>query len=849
MHLTTEETGNLRAPSRRPGETSLTGIDRLVVLAARLTGAPQAHLVLADDLAHLPAVLGHAAEHGREPGHEQLGGPEAAPLGRLALAHAGEDPDAGPLVLPDTRADARSAALACVRDGGVGAYLAVPVARESGRILGVLGVLDTAPRSWSEHDRDLLEHLVTPLVAELEPTGLNAAHEAARVTGQLAVAAAGIGTFDWDLRTGVLDADEQLLELLGTSRTEFDHTIEAFEALAHPADRDRLHDALTEAVRTGGNHAADYRVLLPVDPADPDELVRWVTVRGRALAGPDGTVSRVLGAAFDSTEAHAGETRLARVLETMPTAFFQLGPDWRFSYANAEAERVLRHSREQLNGSVIWELFPAAVGSDFETHYRGAMESGQPTMFDAYYPPPLDAWYEVRAWPHSDGLAVYFNDVTSRRQSDALLDEAVRRSELLAGVSDTLTGTLDAENAVARLARLLVPELADWCLVTLVKDGPASWRQRLEDVGWWHADPDLRPVVDRYASLRIPSLTDDSFVAQALEGGRPVLIENDAALAISRVLVGGEARALLRTLDPESGLVVPLRGRGRTVGLVSAFRGRDRAGFSEDDRRTMHEIAARAGLAIDNARLYGEQRALAEGLQRSLLTAPPEPEHLEIAVRYEPAGQAAQVGGDWYDAFVQRDGDTVAVIGDVVGHDIAAAAAMGQLRSLLRGIAVHTGAGPAEVLCGVDQAMETLDLGTTATAIVARIEQTDEERAAGTARLRWSSAGHPPPVLIRTDGTVSVLAPEEPNLLLGFAPDVERAEAETVLGSGDVVLFYTDGLVEERDESIDESIDRLADTLTDLTGMDLETGCDELLARMRPERREDDVALLVIRLR
>ncbi len=835
--MTTEDPGTVRAPARRPGDPSSTWVDRLVVLAARLLDAPRAHVVLADDLRAVLGVSGPLGEPDHERHDERRAGPDADPLGQLVLAAA------APVLLSDTTRDPRSAELGCVRTGHVGAYLGVPLVSDSGRVLGALGVLDAAPRAWTEQDRILLQHLVTPVVADLELAELSAAHEDDHVIGQLAVAAAGIGTFDWDLRGGIFAGDERLLELLGTSHAEFDHTIEAFEALVHPEDRGRLRESLADAVRVCGDYAADFRVQLG------NGEVRWITARGRALAGPEHGPNRVLGAAFDTTAAHAGEVRVTRVLEAMPTAFFQLSPDWRFSYANAEAERVLQKSREELNGAVIWELFPAAIGSNFETHYRGAMQSGQPTMFEAYYPPPLDAWYEVRAWPHSDGLAVYFNDVTSRRHSDALLDEAVRRSELLAGVSDALTGTLDAEKAVARLARLLVPELADWCLVTLVKDGPADWRQRLEDVGWWHAEPDMLPVVERYAAARIPALSDESFVAQALGGAQPVLIHRDATLAISQVLSSEDARELLRALAPSSGMVVPLRGRGRTVGLVSAFRGAERGGFSEDDQRTMREIAARAGLAIDNARLYGEQRALAEGLQRSLLTDPPEPKHLEIAVRYEPAGQAAQVGGDWYDAFVQRDGSTVAVIGDVVGHDIAAAAAMGQLRSLLRGIAVHTGAGPAEVLCGVDEAMETLDLGTTATAIVARIEQTPAEIAAHTARLRWSSAGHPPPVLIRHDGTVAVLTPEEPNLLLGFAPDVDRVDAEVVLTRGDVVLLYTDGLVEERDKSIDESIEQLAETLSDLVGLGLEEGCDELLARMRPEHREDDVALLVIRLR
>ncbi|SDY60258.1 Stage II sporulation protein E (SpoIIE) [Modestobacter sp. DSM 44400] len=141
------------------------------------------------------------------------------------------------------------------------------------------------------------------------------------------------------------------------------------------------------------------------------------------------------------------------------------------------------------------------------------------------------------------------------------------------------------------------------------------------------------------------------------------------------------------------------------------------------------------------ARLF-RQRQLAEELQRSLLTGPFEPDHAEIVVRYTPAAEAARVGGDWYGAFLRPSGSTMLVIGDVVGHDTAAAAAMGQLRALLRGIATYSDAGPAEVLRGLDAAMTLLQLRTYATAAVARFEQTEEELARGVTRMRWGNAGH-----------------------------------------------------------------------------------------------------------
>ena len=138
---------------------------------------------------------------------------------------------------------------------------------------------------------------------------------------------------------------------------------------------------------------------------------------------PDGRPVRMLGAAYDTTARRRSERRIGDVLESMPTAFFSLGTDWRFTYVNAEAERILGRPRGDLLGGDVWELFPASVGSDFETHYRQAMTSGEPAAFDAWYPPPLDAWYEVRAWPTPEGLSVYFSEVTERYRTE----QAARR--------------------------------------------------------------------------------------------------------------------------------------------------------------------------------------------------------------------------------------------------------------------------------------------------------------------------------------------------------------------------------------------------------------------------------------
>ncbi|MGY1638219.1 SpoIIE family protein phosphatase [Geodermatophilus sp. SYSU D00742] len=247
--------------------------------------------------------------------------------------------------------------------------------------------------------------------------------------------------------------------------------------------------------------------------------------------------------------------------------------------------------------------------------------------------------------------------------------------------------------------------------------------------------------------------------------------------------------------------------------------------------------------------LYARSRSMvrvAETLQRSLLTEPPRRTDREIAVRYVPAAREAQVGGDWYDVFDQPDGSTVLVIGDVVGHDSAAAADMAQLRGVLRGIAYDNAEGPAAVLRRLDGAIDGLGLRALATVLVGRLVPDD---GAGGARLRWASAGHLPPLVATPDGVVRALTTPRAGLLLGVDPAAVRTEQEARLERGSTLLLYTDGLVERRDQVFDDGVERLAAQLAELPGQPVEELCDVVLDRLLAGGAEDDVALVAVRLR
>jgi serine phosphatase RsbU (regulator of sigma subunit) len=409
---------------------------------------------------------------------------------------------------------------------------------------------------------------------------------------------------------------------------------------------------------------------------------------------------------------------------------------------------------------------------------------------------------------------------------------------LLAEVSTELSGAIDSESALGRLARLVVPTLTDACIVTVVdREG------RARDVGSWHVDPRRRGLLERYTAVRLDSLPVSSPLGRALQGGTPVIETVSTVLA---VMPPGPARDLLVALGPEIAVVLPLPADGRTVGVLTLYQDPGRA-VGEDDLATAQDVAGQAGLAIDRVHRQSQQAQLAEGLQRSLLTEPAAMPGTSVVVRYVPAAEAAHVGGDWYDAFLQRSGEPVIVIGDVVGHDTAAAAAMGQLRGLLRGIAHHSGAGPAEILRGLDEAIASMHTGTLATAAVARLEGLGC-RAGGHPVLRWANAGHPPPALVTASGEVRLLTGDVPDLMLGVDHEVQRAEHTVALEPGATIALYTDGLVERRGSSLDEGFERLRRHLGELAGRPVEALCEALLDRMLPGTPQDDVALVAVSL-
>ena len=416
------------------------------------------------------------------------------------------------------------------------------------------------------------------------------------------------------------------------------------------------------------------------------------------------------------------------------------------------------------------------------------------------------------------------------------------RAELLARIGELLVAGLDLDAIWQAVVHLAVPALGDFAFIySIPGDGFITPQAVL------HSDRDQHDRLEDYVRGRRRRVGEIHGPGQVAATGRTEVLADVSALTkgLTPAQLGG-----IRGLRAGSSITVPLRGRNQLMAALSVVRVAGSPSYSDADVELVEAIADRAALAIDNALSYGEERALSLRLQQSLLPGIlPQPAHLQIASRYRPAGSAQLVGGDWYDAYIDAGGSTVVAIGDVAGHDIEAAAAMGQLRTMLR-MAGHGGERlPSGVLARVDTATRTLGVSVFATTLLARIEPFDDQRPGHDRRLVWSSAGHPPPVLISPDGGVSLLV-DRPDRALGLdlpaSAETARRDHEFGLPPGGTLLLYTDGLVERRDEDLDTGFERLRDTVAALRDLPLEDLCDAVIDRLQPDGR-DDIAIIAVR--
>jgi len=332
-----------------------------------------------------------------------------------------------------------------------------------------------------------------------------------------------------------------------------------------------------------------------------------------------------------------------------------------------------------------------------------------------------------------------------------------------------------------------------------------------------------------------------------------VVIADRAAITTS---YGPEAAVRFDQTGLATVVCVPLTGARQVLGtLILGWETPYQIGVSE--RAVLTTIAGYTARAIDRAQYLDERISVSRQLQQAMLTDVPATPGLQVAARYRPAAPGNLVGGDWYDVYPLTSRPAPApdqpgpvplaiTVGDITGHDVRAAAVMGQVRSMLRQADLdHLGGGPAQALTAVENACHALSLDATGTLVHAHLRPLD---GTGRWRLTWTNAGHPPPLLAHHDGHAERLGGNELLLWPGM-PDVCRTDQQRVLAPGDTLLLYTDGLVERRGGDVDLVIDHAASVLAAApAGQPLTAMLDALTSQVAGEETDDDIALLAVRI-
>ncbi|MGA5318334.1 SpoIIE family protein phosphatase [Streptomyces pseudogriseolus] len=634
-----------------------------------------------------------------------------------------------------------------------------------------------------------------------------------------------------------------------------------FADLLETADAERMDDVLARC-RTG----SDWSGLMTARHRDGRPVP--MAVRVAPTTAPQGrpAVLVLLSELADTAQGwDMSRDVLEQIVAGNPIGIAIVDTDLRYVWSNAALEQFGGGPARSRVGRRVAEVQPGMDSAAVEQRMRHVLETGEQvigyeTVGRARSAPLRETAHMVsftRLEDHrGEPTGVYYTvvDVTDRhraRQRLALLDRA----------GEYIGRTLDVMTTAQELADVAVPGLADFVTVDLLETvlkgaepvpHPLAGSERvpLRRAGHRSLYEDLpRTVVDSGA---IVTYLADSPPARCLATGRSWRQEQLDPLAVEWAVgaPGGRESTFLE-LGLQSVMIVPIRARGITLGLTTFFR-RRQSPFDADDLHLAEDLVSRAAVCVDNARRYTRERDAALVLQRSLLPRRlPDQDAVEVAACYRPADELTGLGGDWYDLIPLSGARVALVVGEVPGHGIDAAAAMGRLRTAVRTLAAID-LPPEEVLAHLD------DLASRS----ARDDGDGEGGAQGNSvgsgcvyvvydaadgRCTMAAAGHPAPAVVAPDGTVGFVdLPQGPPLGVG-GPPFEAVELS--LAEGSTLVLHTDGLLAHGDDGTDEAgRERLQQALQG-TERALRPSCQAVVDALVPARPEDDVALLMARTR
>jgi GAF domain-containing protein/anti-sigma regulatory factor (Ser/Thr protein kinase) len=475
-------------------------------------------------------------------------------------------------------------------------------------------------------------------------------------------------------------------------------------------------------------------------------------------ASPDGHILRFNREWYD----YAGPKRRA---SATPVA---LEKQWWAAVHRADRER----SRQALADGM-----QTRAGFELELRLRGA--GGMGRWFRLCVSPLDGAPGDAAGWL---GVCTDIDDYKRQGQQFAFLAQA----------GEVLAESLDLQATLNRLLAIIVPEFGDWAAIDLFDEN-----DRLKTVAAIHADAEKMRLTKRLLGRYNHNPSVEPAIAAALRMGRPIVV-GEVSDELLKKAAAPNLLAVIRELAPRSTITIPLRTRGRTIGSLVAYWSETPRRYKDDDFPLFEELTRRAAVSIENARLYERERETAAEFQRAALPSSlPEVPGIRFDGIYVPASDRELLGGDWYDALRLSDGRIVVSIGDVAGSGLPAAVIMSSMRQVIRGVA-QVYADPIAMLDAADRTLKTEYPDTFVTAFVGVLDPV-------TRTLTHASAGHPPPFLRDTDGTVTPLGTS--GLPLGLRLRGEEATT-TVLPRSGLLVFYSDGLI-EADRNIIRGFERL----------------------------------------
>ncbi|MEU1403233.1 SpoIIE family protein phosphatase [Streptomyces sp. NPDC005728] len=636
----------------------------------------------------------------------------------------------------------------------------------------------------------------------------------------------------------------------------------AARLLAVPGDPARA-AGIAERCRAG----MGWNGLVPVRHRDGRRLE--IDLRVSASFGIGDRECFLLSAREQRPQWAVGRSVLDGFLARSPVGMAVMDPELRYVWLNDTLERFGGVPRDQRLGRRLSELLPGLQAETLEGLMRKVLATGDPVTDYEYVgwswsDPHRRHAYSTSFFPLVDAggsvtaLGYMVQDVTERWHARHLLS-------LVNEAGTSIGRTLDVLRTAQELADFSVPRFADFVVVDLLEavlstEGHGAW---LTDAGPAPARPAMRRAGLQSAREGCPEAVarvgdEVDFLpppgdVNLLMSGEPIHIPlldpSDAAWATEQPV----RAARIREFGLHSLISVPMRARNTALGLTTFARSLNPVPFGPDDVLLAQELVARAAVCVDNARRYTREHTAAVTLQRSLLPqALTGGTALEVASAYLPADPTGGVGGDWFDVIPLSGARVGLVVGDVVGHGIAAAASMGRLRTAVQTLA-DMEMPPDELLAHLDDLVLRLsdeDAGrdpatrTTATFIGATCLYAVYDPV--TRRCTMARAGHPPPVVVGPDGHVCFPEiPAGPPLGLGGMA-FEAAEIE--LAENSLLGLYTNGLIEGADRDVESGMARLGAVLA-RTGTDLCTLCTSAVEQLVPVPQPDDIALLLARTR